>query len=183
MAHLSLDGEPLAEYYNIERSKNLGLPNSTSQSAETGIETKENGFPKPAYSYACLIALALKNSYTDSMSVSEIYKFICEHFPYFKNAPSEWKNSVRHTLCMNKCFEKSEKPASSGGQWRGWLWAMKPSEIKRMDNLVKKWTSKDIQAIKEAMAMPDCYDALERGEMKKDYNPNPEKLTKEKIEN
>lgn len=36
----------------------------------------EGGFPKPAYSYSCLIALALKNSRTGSMSVSEIYKFM-----------------------------------------------------------------------------------------------------------
>ena len=37
---------------------------------------KEATLPKPAYSYSCLIALALKNSHTGSMSVSEIYKFM-----------------------------------------------------------------------------------------------------------
>ena len=36
----------------------------------------EHVLPKPAYSYSCLIALALKNSPNGSMSVSEIYKFM-----------------------------------------------------------------------------------------------------------
>ena len=52
-------------------------------------EVKENGFPKPAYSYSLLIALALKNSYTSKMTVKEIYTFLSEHFPYFKNAPNQ----------------------------------------------------------------------------------------------
>lgn len=36
----------------------------------------ENPYPKPAYSYSCLIAMALKNSRTGSLPVSEIYNFM-----------------------------------------------------------------------------------------------------------
>jgi len=144
-----------------------------------GQESKENGFPKPAYSYSCLIALALKNSHTGSMSVSEIYKFMCEHFPYFKNAPSGWKNSVRHNLSLNKCFEKIEKPATNGNQRKGCLWAMNPTKVQKMNEEVQKWSRKDPQAIKKGMAVPDCLPALERGDLKKDYNANTTNLESE----
>ena len=77
-----------------------------------------------------------------------------EHFPYFKNAPSGWKNSVRHNLSLNKCFEKIEKPASNGSQRKGCLWAMNPNKIQKMNEEVQKWSRKDPQAIKKGMAMP-----------------------------
>ncbi|PNI64838.1 FOXN4 isoform 5, partial [Pan troglodytes] len=53
-----------------------------------------------------------KNSKTGSLPVSEIYSFMKEHFPYFKTAPDGWKNSVRHNLSLNKCFEKVDKQPS-----------------------------------------------------------------------
>ncbi|XP_039446292.2 forkhead box protein A2-A isoform X1 [Culex pipiens pallens] len=126
----------------------------------------DSGFPKPAYSYSCLIAMALKNSRSGSLPVSEIYSFMCEHFPYFKTAPNGWKNSVRHNLSLNKCFEKIEKPVTNGGQRKGCLWAMNPSKITKMDDEVQKWSRKDPMAIRKAMVHPEHLDALERGEMK-----------------
>lgn len=126
----------------------------------------DSGFPKPAYSYSCLIAMALKNSRSGSLPVSEIYSFMCEHFPYFKTAPNGWKNSVRHNLSLNKCFEKIEKPVTNGGQRKGCLWAMNPSKITKMDDEVQKWSRKDPMAIRKAMVYPEHLDALERGEMK-----------------
>lgn len=126
----------------------------------------DSGFPKPAYSYSCLIAMALKNSYTGSLPVSEIYSFMCEHFPYFKTAPNGWKNSVRHNLSLNKCFEKIEKPVTNGGQRKGCLWAMNPAKITKMDEEVQKWSRKDPMAIRKAMVHPEHLPMLERGEMK-----------------
>lgn len=132
------------------------------------IKLKVTGpeYPKPAYSYSCLIAMALKNSRAGSLPVSEIYSFMCEHFPYFKTAPNGWKNSVRHNLSLNKCFEKIEKPATNGGQRKGCLWAMNPTKIAKMDEEVQKWSRKDPMAIRKAMVIPENLPALERGEMK-----------------
>lgn len=123
-------------------------------------------FPKPAYSYSCLIAMALKNSKTGSLPVSEIYNFMCRHFPFFKTAPNGWKNSVRHNLSLNKCFEKIEKPAVNGAQRKGCLWAMNESKITKMDEEVQKWSKKDPSAIRRAMSNPSNLEALERGELK-----------------
>jgi hypothetical protein len=80
-----------------------------------------------------------------------------EHFPYFKTAPNGWKNSVRHNLSLNKCFEKIEKPAGNGNQRKGCLWAMNPAKIAKMDEEVQKWSKKDPVAIKRAMICPGNY--------------------------
>lgn len=143
----------------------INSPN-TSNSNKSTPQTTGQEFPKPAYSYSCLIAMALKNSRAGSLPVSEIYSFMCEHFPYFRTAPNGWKNSVRHNLSLNKCFEKIEKPATNGGQRKGCLWAMNPSKISKMDEEVQKWSRKDPMAIRKAMVYPEHLEALERGEMK-----------------
>lgn len=44
---------------------------------------------------SCLIAMALKNSKTGSLPVSEIYSFMKEHFPYFK------VRSLNKTMLVN----------------------------------------------------------------------------------
>ena len=108
------------------------------------------------------------------------FPFFSEHFPYFKTAPNGWKNSVRHNLSLNKCFEKIEKPSANGtNQRKGCLWAMNPEKITKMDEEVKKWSRKDPMAIKKAMVYPHTLEALERGAMVKDYNSNSTNLDSE----
>lgn len=137
---------------NVNRGQKI---NTNNNHHHRGMyDDNERSFPKPAYSYSCLIAMALKNSRTGSLPVSEIYNFMCKHFPYFKTAPNGWKNSVRHNLSLNKCFEKIEKPALNGAQRKGCLWAMNPAKISKMDEEVQKWSRKDPSAIKKAMVNP-----------------------------
>ncbi|XP_053758092.1 forkhead box protein N4 [Panthera pardus] len=116
-------------------------------------------YPKPIYSYSCLIAMALKNSKTGSLPVSEIYTFMKEHFPYFKTAPDGWKNSVRHNLSLNKCFEKVENKMS-GSSRKGCLWALNLARIDKMEEEMYKWKRKDLAAIHRSMANPEELDKL-----------------------
>ncbi|XP_026635879.1 forkhead box protein N1 isoform X1 [Microtus ochrogaster] len=116
-------------------------------------------FPKPIYSYSILIFMALKNSKTGSLPVSEIYNFMTEHFPYFKTAPDGWKNSVRHNLSLNKCFEKVENKSGSSSR-KGCLWALNPSKIDKMQEELQKWKRKDPIAVRKSMAKPEELDSL-----------------------
>ncbi|KAF7278613.1 uncharacterized protein LOC143191359 isoform X2 [Rhynchophorus ferrugineus] len=78
---------------------------------------------KPPYSFSCLIFMAIEDSLQKALPVKEIYAWILDHFPYFKNAPTGWKNSVRHNLSLNKCFQKVEKAPNLG---KGSLWTVDP---------------------------------------------------------
>uniref|UniRef100_A0A8C9PNG5 Forkhead box N1 n=1 Tax=Spermophilus dauricus TaxID=99837 RepID=A0A8C9PNG5_SPEDA len=106
-----------------------------------------------------LIFMALKNSKTGSLPVSEIYNFMTEHFPYFKTAPDGWKNSVRHNLSLNKCFEKVENKSGSSSR-KGCLWALNPAKIDKMQEELQKWKRKDPIAVRKSMAKPEELDSL-----------------------
>lgn len=64
---------------------------------------------KPPFSFSSLIFMAIEGSQEKALPVKEIYAWIVQHFPYFKTAPTGWKNSVRHNLSLNKSFVKVEK--------------------------------------------------------------------------
>jgi len=53
--------------------------------------------------------MAIENSPTKAMPVKDIYSWISNNFPFYKDAPDGWKNTVRHNLSLSKCFYKIEK--------------------------------------------------------------------------
>lgn len=70
-----------------------------------------------------------------------------------QTAPDGWKNSVRHNLSLNKCFEKVENKMS-GSSRKGCLWALNPAKIDKMEEEMQKWKRKDLTAIRRSMANP-----------------------------
>lgn len=64
-------------------------PNATLDDEEAQQhKTRES---KPPYSYANLITFAINSSPKKKMTLSEIYQWICDKFPYYKEAGNGWK--------------------------------------------------------------------------------------------
>ena len=62
--------------------------------------------PKPAYSYIALIAMAIQDSPTKKLTLSEINEYLRKRFEFFNGEYTGWRNSIRHNLSLNECFTK-----------------------------------------------------------------------------
>ncbi|GFO14224.1 forkhead box protein f1 [Plakobranchus ocellatus] len=98
-----------------------GSGNGTKKSSGVGVRRSE----KPPYSYIALIVMAIQSSPTKRCTLSEIYQFLQQRFPFFRGSYQGWKNSVRHNLSLNECFIKL--PKGIGRPGKGHFWTIDPA--------------------------------------------------------
>ncbi|KAM8971859.1 forkhead box protein M1 [Pelodytes ibericus] len=73
---------------------------------------------RPPYSYMALIQFAINSTPRKRMTLKDIYTWIEEHFPYFKNvAKPGWKNSIRHNLSLHDMFVRETGANNKISYW------------------------------------------------------------------
>ncbi|RCH82976.1 Forkhead box protein J3 [Rhizopus stolonifer] len=112
---MSTDTPWMQSSYSTEENK----PIKTEPSL-VDIRVEKNTEGKPPYSYATLIKYAIEQSPKNKLTLSQIYQWVIEHYPYYGSAGSGWKNSIRHNLSLNKSFVRIPRPVNEPGKGSYW---------------------------------------------------------------
>ncbi|RSL70801.1 hypothetical protein CEP54_001587 [Fusarium duplospermum] len=98
-----------AERRAREKKEKKARPKSPPLNLNVNDYTKEE-LQKPNKNYGVLIDETLTAAGPDGLTLKQIYKRICERYPYFffRTETKGWESSVRHNLIGNEAFRKDE---------------------------------------------------------------------------
>ncbi|XP_027007113.2 forkhead box protein M1-like isoform X2 [Tachysurus fulvidraco] len=91
---------------------------------------------RPPYSYMAMIQFAINSNENKMMRLKEIYNWIEDHFPYFRNvAKPGWKNSIRNNLSLHDMFIRASTP---DGKIPSWTIKHEANRCLTLDQVYKK---------------------------------------------
>ncbi|XP_067844497.1 forkhead box protein A2 isoform X2 [Heptranchias perlo] len=142
----------LTSYTNMSMSPMYGQSN-LNRSRDPKTYRRSYTHAKPPYSYISLITMAIQQSPSKMLTLSEIYQWIMDLFPFYRQNQQRWQNSIRHSLSFNDCFLKVPRSPDKPG--KGSFWTLHPDSGNMFENgcylrRQKRFKCEKKQAIKNA---------------------------------
>lgn len=128
-----MGGGAAGPYGSLPREQEAASPTSALQRARNDKTYRRSyTHAKPPYSYISLITMAIQNNPSRMLTLSEIYQFIMDLFPFYRQNQQRWQNSIRHSLSFNDCFVKVPRTPDKPG--KGSFWTLHPDSGNMFEN-------------------------------------------------
>ncbi|XP_036976811.1 forkhead box protein M1 isoform X1 [Acanthopagrus latus] len=116
MSTCALESDPGKQTTEKENQESQTFQAQNQQMDAEAVQQPQS--ERPPYSYMAMIQFAINSRKNRRMTLKEIYTWIEDHFPYFREvAKPGWKNSIRHNLSLHDMFLREASPDGKVSFW------------------------------------------------------------------
>ncbi|XP_029544588.1 hepatocyte nuclear factor 3-beta-like [Oncorhynchus nerka] len=121
-----------SSYANMNAMSPMYGQSSINRSRDPKTYRRSYTHAKPPYSYISLITMAIQQSPSKMLTLAEVYQWIMDLFPFYRQNQQRWQNSIRHSLSFNDCFLKVPRSPDKPG--KGSFWTLHPDSGNMFEN-------------------------------------------------